>query len=262
MNKRSHDPSSASNWPTPTSASARSPGSSGRSQDALKHYRSALDLWEPLADSDPENLEFQSRLADCDFAIGKLIVSENLPESLEWLDRALKIYERIATLRPTDTRFQSSLAACCSEMGLYLSYRKEVGPSLAHLNRARTILQKLVDAHPDQIDFKKDLAEIINRMGYVDFTRRDYPAALGHYKEFQKLCQEILDAVKVGPKPLKFQDMLARSYFNIATMYQRAGGCPAVARCLGEGRGVLVQAGRRCSLGHQLPGGPWRRPIT
>ena len=147
-------------------------------------------------------------------------MSENLPESLEWLDRALKIYERIAALRPTDSRFQSSLAACCSEVGLYLSYRKEVEPSLAHLNRARTILQKLVDSHPDQIDFKKDLAEVVNRMGYVDFTRRDFPAALEHYKEFQKLCLEILEEVKVGPKPLKFQDMLARSYFNIAAMYR------------------------------------------
>ena len=26
--------------------------------------------------------------------------------------------------------------------------------------------------------------------------------------------------MKVGPKPLKFQDMLARSYFNIAAMYR------------------------------------------
>ena len=112
----------------------------GTVQDALNDYHRALGLWEPLASSDPGNLEYQSRLADCDLAIGKLTVSENLPQSLEWLDRALKIYERIGA-EADGPPLPVQPGACCSEMGLYLSYRKEVGPSLAHLNRARAILQ-------------------------------------------------------------------------------------------------------------------------
>ena len=47
----------------------------GCSQEALKHYRSAHDLWEKLAKTDPANLEFQSRLADCESAIGKQLES-------------------------------------------------------------------------------------------------------------------------------------------------------------------------------------------
>ena len=192
----------------------------GTSQEALDCYRSALEIWEPLARSAPENLEFQSRLADCYFVFGQLKQSENLPESVTFLKRALEIYLKLATESPSEPRFQSSLAACYSEIGDCFSLAKRVDESLDYLNKARTIQQQLVDSHPDKVDYKKSLAEIVNRVGFVDFTRRDYPAALKIYQEFQKLCQQILDEVQVGPKPLKIQDLLATSYYNIASMYR------------------------------------------
>jgi serine/threonine-protein kinase len=191
----------------------------GSSQDALRYYQSAQNLWDQLASTDSANLEFQSRLADSDVAIGRLIGSENLPESLDWLKRALKIYREIASRKPADPRFPSKLGTCCSDVALCLSKRKEIDESLEYLNEARNIFERLIKSHPNQIEQKLDLAETINRIGFLDFTRRDYPGALEHYKEFQKLSQDILDAVK-GPKPLKIQDQLALSYFNIAVMYR------------------------------------------
>ena len=191
----------------------------GSSQDALNYYRYSLNLWTPLADSDPGNLDFQKRLADCDAVIGRLIGSEDLPESLVWLNRALKIYEQIATKRPTDARFQSSLADCCSDVALCLTHRKDVVESLKYLNQARTILLTLVASHDDNIEYKKGLAEIVNRMGIIDSTRGDYSAAREHYQEFQQIARDILDDVKAGPKPQNYQDMMARSYFNIAATY-------------------------------------------
>jgi serine/threonine-protein kinase len=192
----------------------------GRSRDALGYYQSAQNLWEKLAVTDSANLEFQTRVADCDFEIGRLIGSENLPESLDWLNRALKVYQELVKQRPADPRFQSKLGKCCSEVAVCLSNRKEIDESSKYLNQARTIFQKLTESHPDQIDHKMDWAEIVNRIGYLDFKRLNYPAALEHYKEFQKLSQDILDTVKKGPKPLKIQEMLALSYFNIAVMYR------------------------------------------
>jgi tetratricopeptide (TPR) repeat protein len=191
----------------------------GSSQDALGYYRSAHEHWVSLAAADPTNLDFQTRVADCDVEIGKLVGSSDLPEGLNWLDRALNIYQQAVDQRPANPRFQSKLASCCSQMAVYLSYRNEVEASLAYLNRARAILEGLVHSHSDQIDYKKDLAEVVNRIGLVDFTRGDFSTALEHYKEFQKLCLEILGNLKSGPKPLALQDMLARSYFNIAVMY-------------------------------------------
>lgn len=190
----------------------------GTSQDALEYYRSAHALWGPLASSHPENLEFQSRLADCDLALAQLVKSKDLPRALESLNQALASYEQMVLLKPDEPRYQSSLAECYSELGLCLSYRNEVESSLGRLHKCREILQELVKSYPDHIDYKKDLAQCVNRIGFVDFTRRDYPAALKHYEEFQNQCQEILDDVKEGPKPQKILDMLAQSYFNIAVM--------------------------------------------
>jgi serine/threonine-protein kinase len=192
----------------------------GRSQDALEKYRSAQGLWASLAASNPANLDLQIHVADCDVEIGKLIGSTNLPECLVWLDLARAIYQQATSKRPGDPRFLSKLASCCSDTAVYLSYRNEVEQSLKYLDRARKIVEELVQSHPDQIDYQRELAEIINRIGLVDFTRGDFPAALKHYQEFQKLCLAILNDMKVGPKPLILQDMLAQSYFNIAVMYR------------------------------------------
>ena len=48
----------------------------GSQTEALGFYRSALQLWEPLAASTPGNTDFQARLADCCLAIGKLTGDE------------------------------------------------------------------------------------------------------------------------------------------------------------------------------------------
>lgn len=189
-------------------------------QAALKLYRSAMQIWEDLGRAEPRNLELQARLADTYSALGKLRMSESLPESLDWLNRALRIYERVAAERPLESRSQASLAACCSEIGDCHSRSSDVDRSLEFFKRARETQQRLVARHPDKIEYKKSLAETINRLGYVDFTRRDFPGALKTYQEFQKLCEEILSAVTSGPKPLNLQDLLAKSYYNIAAIYR------------------------------------------
>jgi serine/threonine-protein kinase len=191
----------------------------GTSKDALKYYRSALELWEPLAKSDPENLEFQSHLAECCVALSNLAQFENLPESSRWLNRALEIYRKLAAERPLEPKFQSKLAACYYESGLHDSLEKRVEESLGSLNQARAIQEKLVDRFRDKVEYKKSLAETVNRIGYAQFTRRDYPAALKTYEAFQRLCLDVLDH-QPGRKPQNIQDLLARSYFNIATMHR------------------------------------------
>ena len=147
----------------------------GSAHERSSYYRSVLDLWEPLAASDRDNLEFQSRVADCDSAIGKLIVSRTSPNLWSGSIGALKIYERIADpeadRRPLPGR-ASPIAA--PRWRLYLSTEGSRARASPISTRPGRSFEKLVDSHPDQIDFKKDLAEIVNRMGYVDFRRRDY----------------------------------------------------------------------------------------
>ena len=191
----------------------------GPQSEALRFYRSALELWESIAGSAPENTVFQARLADCFLAIGKLTAIDGSQEPLKWLNPALQIYQKAAIQRPGDPKFQASIADCCSEIGDCYSTVEELSQALDYLDRGRTIQEKLVTDYPENMDYEKGLAQIINRLGYVDFKRRDYDKALKTYEEFQKLSLKILEEVKVGPKPVKIQDLLAGSYFNIGVMY-------------------------------------------
>ncbi len=194
----------------------------GTSQDAIDYYRSAHDLWEPLAREAPDHPEFQRRLADCYFAMGKFRESDNLPEALSWQGNALRIYEKLAAQDPNDPRLQSSVAESCSQMAICFSTDKQPDKCLQYLDKARDIQLKLVERYPGGTEYKKGLAEIINHKGYFYYARGEYSTALSTYKEFQRLCLEILGEHQ-GPTPLKMQDMLAKSYYNIAMMYLEQG---------------------------------------
>lgn len=193
------------------------------SQDAREYYRLALETWEPLAHSDPANLELQQHVADCHFVFGQILQAENLPEAIAFFSSALASYQKLTEQKPSEARYQSSLAACCSELGLCFSRLDRIDEALQFLNRARGIQEHLVALNPRKIEYKKNLAEIINHVGYLDFTRRDYPAALQVYRQFQKLCREILDELPAGPKPLNILDLLARSHYNIASIERDQG---------------------------------------
>jgi serine/threonine-protein kinase len=190
----------------------------GTSQEAIEHYRLAQDLWEPLSRDQPDHLEFQHRLADCYFAMGKLRESDNLPEGLGWQGKALQIYERLAALDPNDPRLQANVAECCSQMAICYSKSQDPKKCLDYLEKARDIQIKLVDRNPSVIDYRKGLAEIINRKGYFFYDRGEYGTAFSTFEEFQRLCIQIL-AEERGPSPLRMQNMLAKSYYNIAMMH-------------------------------------------
>ena len=154
--------------------------------------------------------------------MGKLRESDNLPEALSWQGNALRIYEKLAAQDPDDPRLQSSVAECCSQMAICFSTDKQPDKCLQYLDKARDIQLRLVERYPGGTEYKKGLAEIINHKGYFYYARGEYSTALSTYKEFQRLCLEILGEHH-GPTPLKMQDMLAKSYYNIAMMYLEQG---------------------------------------
>ena len=95
----------------------------------------------------------------------------------------------------------------------------DLSQALEYLDQGRTIQEDLVSRFPDNTDYKKGLADIINRLGFVDFRRHDYDKAMKTYEEFQRLSLKLLDDVKSGAKPVRIQNMLAGSYFNIGVMH-------------------------------------------
>ena len=131
-------------------------------------------------------------MADCYFAMGKLRVSDNLPEAMNWQGNALRIYELLAAQDPSDSRLQATLAECYSKLAICFSDDQQPEKCLQYLEKARDIQLRLVEGHPDDMEYKKGLAEILNHKGYFYFARGEYSTAISTYKEFQRLCLEIL----------------------------------------------------------------------
>ncbi len=194
----------------------------GSSQDAFNYYRSALELWELLIKDAPSHLEFLRRIADCNFAMGNLRESDNLPEALDSEGRALRIYESLADQDPSDARLQSSLSDCCCGMAICYSKDHQPEKCLQFLDKASAIQLRLIKDHPEQMEYKRGLARITNDKGYFYYERGEYSKALTEYNQFQRLCLDILNE-HPSPTPLKLQNMLAMSYYNIATMHFQEG---------------------------------------
>jgi serine/threonine-protein kinase len=204
--------------------------------EALRLYRSSVALWEPLVTAQPENLGFRHRLADCHFAIGRLLREQDHRKALSWLSTALRAYESLSEKDPADPVYQASIANCYSELGLCYSYDEDLPRALETLGKGRAVQEKLVRRQPEDVDLLKTLAEIVNRMGFVAYKRHDYAAALGIYQEFQGICLDILAKLQSGPQPLKILESLGRSYYNIGSMRLEQGENQAALVALEKAR--------------------------
>ena len=204
------------------------------SQAALELYRSAMDIWEKLVQAVPDNLEFQSRLADCYATVG----TSRCPRICQnrWTG-SIGSLRSMSASRPTSRsrrRYQASLAVCCSEIGLCLSRSSEVDTeSRLFQPGADTPGEARCRAIPTRSSTRRAWPR--SSTAWAMSTSR---AAISQRPEDLPGVPEALRGdprapVTSGPKPLNLQNLLAKSFFNIATIHrwlEQAGPSLAAAK--------------------------------
>ncbi|MFI5460821.1 MAG: protein kinase, partial [Isosphaerales bacterium] len=218
----------------------------GSPTEAIEAFQSAQTIWEGLTAADPGNHRFRGHLADCHLAIGiQQAVTDDFEAAKASLSKARTLLEPLAVEHPDVATYQASLAECYYEDGIIQGRLKLPDPGLDMLEKAKATQQRLINRYPGQSVYPKKLAEIINSLGVLHFERKDYPAALQSFQEVQSLCQSLLEDVSDGPKPLRILDLLAISYYNIATIELQKGQLDAALQSFErslEYRAALVDA--------------------
>jgi len=218
----------------------------GSPPEAIEAFHSAQTIWEGLTAAYPEDHRFRGHLADCHLAIGKLqAVTDDFQAAMAPLSKARALLEPLAVEHPNVPLYQANLADCYSEIGIIQGRLKSLDPGLDMLEKAKATQQRLIDRYPSQSVYQKKLAEFILALGVIYFQREDYPAALQSFQEVHSLGQSLLEDVSAGPKPFRLLELLAISYYDIATIESQKGQLAAALRSFErslEYRAALVDA--------------------
>ena len=199
-------------------------GEIGTNAQAMAAFRSALAIWGPLVDANPQVHELAGNIALCYLAMGRLESHAfDYPAALLELLRSSSILERLIKEAPDEPRYQASLADCYVEIGIAQAKLRKPDESLAIHEKARAIQQALIDRYPDKLAYRQGLAENLNAIGYALYTRPDRPAALKTFHEVEATCQALLKQVSGGPKPSWLLNLLALSLHNIGNIHKESG---------------------------------------
>jgi serine/threonine-protein kinase len=211
----------------------------GARDPAIAAFHSAAEIWQSLASGNSTNPQFRARLADCHLAMGRLRATarDEYTSALASFSEALALVEPVAAQYPEVASYQASLAECYRQIGTVQAKIGSVDQALSLLERARELQEHLINRYGSQAGYRKTLAEIINTLGQSYESQKDYGAALLAFQEVQRICQTLLDEVTMGPKPVRIQDLLAISHFNIATIQQRNGNLEAALKSFEQSLG-------------------------
>ena len=111
--------------------------------------------------------------------------------------------------------------SCYRDIGVIQSRLEIADGGLGLLERARNIQRRLVERNPEQVDFLRSMAEVMNSLGFVYYYQGNYSAAQRSFEEVQAICSKLLDRVTIGPKPIRYQELLALGSYNTANIQVR-----------------------------------------
>ena len=185
----------------------------GRREEALAATQRAVDLYERLAEKNPDAF-----LHDLANSLNNLGVRYNAlgrrEEALAATQRAVDLYERLAEKNPD--AFMHDLAASVDNLGVMLSALGRREEALAATQRAVDLYERLAEKNPDA--FMPDLARSLNNLGMM-------LSALGRREEALAATQR---AVQIRERlaeknPDAFMPDLAASVDNLGVMLSALG---------------------------------------
>jgi eukaryotic-like serine/threonine-protein kinase len=155
----------------------------GNRADALRAYREALAVWEPLADTYPSSTELQNDLAAGYFKLGSLNRELGQPdEALALHRRSLAIQEKLARNQPATFQSQNQFAESHDAIAVVLQESGRQSDALDSYLKAMTVLQRLAATNPTDAHIQRQLAWVLMHAGSMRAHLGQDPAALKFYE--------------------------------------------------------------------------------
>jgi serine/threonine protein kinase len=142
----------------------------GDRPEAEAEFGRAIELFQALADTIPQNGDYRADLAQAWYRLATMYMNDigggKDKEAMEAHRRAYELREGLVAEFPTNVRYRSGLGASCTDMGVMLRRQGRLPEALEELMRGLAIRQELVKELPTDPYLRRDLAMAHRWLGY------------------------------------------------------------------------------------------------
>ena len=194
----------------------------GKRELAFKSYNKSLEIGERLINREPNNKEFQIKLADSYFKIANMRwIQLKILESIQLYEKSVKIREKLFNENSSDKDFTLGLANVNSRYGFAIAASGKHDEGLVFLRKSASIMEDLKEKYPDDTAVL-DRYAICNDLvaSILDGGKQKYGEALELYKKTQPITTKLHED---NPKNMVFKRSYSLAFYNIAHMQNKLG---------------------------------------
>jgi tetratricopeptide (TPR) repeat protein len=189
----------------------------GESSIALDEYKQALQLRQTLLDAQPDNVELQLAVLECQRELGEL--QRQLGDEKSAVDsyrQALPVAASLVRTDPTNTDWKYQRGNLLSDLGFTLIDSGSFKDGLTHINEAIGVQQDLVATDTQSSKYKTALSRSHTRAGDALLYLGNTQEAITQYRQALTIR---LDLVGSDAKSTAYRRSIAWSYAKLARAY-------------------------------------------
>ncbi len=157
---------------------------SGRSNDALRSYRSAERAATIALLTNPQSTQWQRDVSVSHIKIGDVLRAQgDGPGALAAFRKGLTIAETLAARDPANTEWQRDLSVSHNKIGDVLQAQGDGPGALAAFRMDLAIAEMLAARNPANSEWQRDLSVSHNKIGNVLQAQGDGPGALAAFRK-------------------------------------------------------------------------------
>ena len=188
-------------------------GNVGNTSEAIKSYRKAMTLREPLARKNPKDANAQADLASSYLKMGDALYSVgDKTGAMQKTRQVVGIRQALVALDPESPHARSNLAAAHVALGDTLIDVPDWPAASAEYNEALRQYDQLSAAHPNSIEFRRMAGIAHHKIGFVHERNGQLPAASAEYTLALHAFEQLATA---NPTNTLLQRNLAMSYLDM-----------------------------------------------
>lgn len=194
----------------------------GKRELAFQSYNKSLNIGEQLIKRQPNNSEFQIKLADSYFKIANMRwIQLKIPESIKLYEKSVKIRRKLFEQNPSDKAITLGLANVNSRYGFAVAASGKIDEGLVILQKSASIMDDLKDKHPDDTDVLDRYAICHDLVATIlEGGQQKYKEALDIYQKTKLITTKLYEA---DEQNTVFKRSYAIAFHNVASMQNKLG---------------------------------------
>ncbi|MEN3164460.1 tetratricopeptide repeat protein [Tistrella mobilis] len=196
----------------------------GAPDEARQLYEESLEIFQRLAEREPENTQAQRDLSLGLEKIADIRQRQDPAAALALYEQSLEIRRRLAEREPENTEAQRDLSISQEKIA-DIRQRQDPAAALALYEQSLEIRRRLAEREPENTQARRDLSVSLNNIADIR-QRQDPAAALALYEQSLEITRRLAER---EPENTQAQRDLSISLNNIADIRQRQDPAAALA---------------------------------